>query len=295
MSIDEPIPDEEPLYPPSNLPPDALFLPPPAPPPDIKENLLYINIGDYQYEGYLLSNWSARITRLNQLAVTVLRVFYRFLGALNFNVNFIVNLPNPFSRDRADEPTTIGYEGFFALQELLTRLHTKVDNMHNDLEYIVPVASVVEHWQLKKEALRPQCIFLFGEWEEGSEKIGPPKWQTAVPYFDFSGAPSFGNDFGYWKGERQGVLTLADNSKVIIYARDDDEIDRMFTRYLEGIRADMKDEHYIKKGEYHGPPFHTRYVRLRRIDYYSTGQLRGPMDDYRWYSARPNELPSLVE
>lgn len=290
MPLYEPTPPERPLVPPANLPPEQFFLPPPSPGDEEEDNLIKLAMDGYSYEGTLTTNWNKRITRLNQLSVTVLRVLYRLMGALNFNVNIIINLPNPFSQDRDDEEKNINFEGFFAITELLRLLHIKVDNLHADLENITPVASVVEHWQLKKEALRPQCIFLFGEWEEGDEKIGAPKWQTAVPYFNFGLANSFDNDFGYWKGERQGILTLADNSKVIIYARDDEEITRMFNRYLEGIRGDMKDEHYIKKGDYHGPPFHTRYVRLRRIDYYSTGQLRGPMDDYRWFNARPIEL-----
>lgn len=289
MPLYEPTPPERNLVPPSNLPPDVFFLPPPSPGDEEEDNRINLSMGGYSYDGTLTTNWNKRITRLNQLSVTVLRVLYRLMGALNFNVNIIVNLPNPFSQNREDAPQTINYEGFFAITELLKHLHTKVDNLHEDLQNIVPVASVVEHWQLKKEANRPQGILLFGEWEEGAPKIGPPKWQTCIPYFIPGREITYSNEFGYWKGNRQGIVTLSDNSKIIIYARDDDEIDRVFNRVLIDVRTDMKDDLYTKRGDYNGPPFSTRYVRLRRIDYYSTGQLRGPMDDYLWFPAEPDE------
>lgn len=294
MPLNELPPPERPLVPSGNLPPETFFLPPPSSAPEDEDNTIKLEMGEYSYEGTLTTNWNKRITRLNELSVTVLRVLYRLMGAINFNFNLIIKLPNPFDLDRDDETKNLKYEGWFAIMESLRFLHLKVDNLSEDLQHITPVASVVEHWQLKKESLRPQCIFLFGEWSEGEEKIGSPKWQTAVPYFDFGRAASFDNSFGYWKGPHQGILTLDDNSKVIVYCRDEDEITRLFNRYLEGIRGDMKAEVYIKMGEYKGPPFSTRYVRLRRLDYYSTGQLRGPMDNYRWYPARPGELPPIA-
>lgn len=287
MSFSDVPPAERSLVPTGGTLPDAFFQPPLFVTPTNKNNPLILNISGTNYAGSLTNNFSDRITRLNQFLVTILRLLYRLMGSLDFKVGLIINFPNPFDKPDYPPPKTITAEGFAGLIEAVNLLHRKVDNLHEDLPLIMPVASIVEHWQLKKEALRPQCIFLWGEWTEGDEKIGPPKWQTAVPYFDFSLVNSFDNSFGYWKGERQGLLTLSDNSKVIIYARDDEEIDRVFTRLLVGIREDMKEDLYIKKGEYNGPPFSTRYVRLRRVDYYSTGQLRGPMDAYQWFSASP--------
>lgn len=258
-----------------------------CPSPDIAEtdikSPIELIIGTTKYAGSLTTNWDKRLTNLNSLISTATKILLGLWGGVDLAVIFNIILPNPFDRPNRNPPQVLKGVGIDAVIKMLKVINDKVDNLHNDLEYVVPVASVVEHWQLKKEALRPQCIFLWGEWTLGQPNINPPKYQTSVPYFDFAQATDFDNTFGFHKGELQGIITLADNSKVIIYARDEVEVDRIFTRLLLGIREDMKEGAYIKKGEYKGPPFSQKYVRLRRIDYYETGQMRGPQDDYLWF------------
>lgn len=277
---------EEPIDNGTSTPSAPQFYPPPYVAPNDEDSLIVLNISGTNYNGRLTNNWSKRITRLNQLSVAIMRFLLRSLGGINFNVNITINLPNPFNIPGRPDFINVEGQGFEAIQRVLKIISEKVDNIHYDLPRIVPVASVVEHWQLKREALRPQGILLFGEWTPGETYIGSPKWQTCIPHFIPSRINSYSGSFGYWKGNRQGMVTLADNSKIIIYARDDNEIDRVFDRVLEDVEPDMKDGMYIKRGDYTGPPFSTRYVRLRRIDYYSTGQLKGPQDLYEWYPRR---------
>jgi len=251
--------------------------------PEDRLNPIELTIAGEDYPGTLTNTWTDRLTRIQKITTMAMRLLLGFLGGIDFTVNIVINLPNPFNRDNWPGPKTVNKKGFQALVEMIELLHRKVDNLHEDLLLIEPVASVVEHWQLKKEALRPQCIFLFGDYEQGADSIGAPKWQTCVPHFDFSLAPTFTNEWGYWKGPFQGILTLDDNSKVIVYARDKQEIERLFDRYLEGIPADLQMEAYTKIGEYKGPPFSSRFVRLRRVDYYVDGRLKGPPTDYLRY------------
>lgn len=255
----------------------------PYPAPELRDAPIQLTMGGTAYGGVLRTNWQDRYTRLNNLGISAMRLLLKFAGGLNFNLNVTIQLPNPFDVSPARPPTHIDKDGFPALTDYMKVISDKIDNLHNDLPLIVPVASVVEHWQIRPEALRPQCIFLWGEWKEGDAYIGPPKWQNAVPYFDFALAKTFDNTFGFHKGSRQGILTLADNSKIIMYGRDDTEIDRIITRLKAGIRSDKLTGSFLKHGDIQGLPFSTVQVRLRRIDYYADGQKRGPLTDYLWF------------
>lgn len=257
----------------------------PYPAPQLRDAPIELTMGGNKYDGKLRTNWEDKYVRLNNLGISAMKILLKFAGGLNFNVNIIVNLPNPFDKPNFPKTTTVVGDGFPAIVNMLKVISEKIDNLHLDLPLIVPVASVVEHWQIRPEALRPQCIFLWGEWKPGDKVIGPPKYQTCVPYFDFAQAKSFNNTFGYLKGSRQGILTLSDNSKVIIYALNDAEIDRIFTRFRAGIQSAKLTGSFIKTGAIKGLPFETPQVRLRRIDFYATGQKRGPMTNYLWFPA----------
>lgn len=286
MSIATLPPPEEPIDNGTSTPSAPQFYPPPYVAPIDEDSLIVLNINGTNYNGRLTNNWSKRITRLNQLSVAIIRFLLRSLGGINFNVNITVNLPNPFDRPNWPGPINVEGQGFEVVIRLLKLILEKIDNLHYDLPKIVPVASVPEHWQLSREATRPQGVLLFGEWSQGETYIGPPKWETCVPHFIPGRIDSYSNEFGYWKGSRQGLVTLADNSKIIIYARDDNEIDRVLDRVLEDVDPDMKEGAYVKRGDIKGPPFSERYVRLRRIDYYSTGQRKMQQDLYTWYPRR---------
>ena len=260
------------------------FYPSPNPALRLRDSPIELSIDGYNYAGKLRTNWGDKLTKGNNIGLAILRTFLKLIDGIGFNINIIINLPNPFQRPDSPPNIIIDENGFPGLVKILEVINKKLDNIHEDLPLIVPCASVVEHWQIRPEALRPQCIFLWGDTQPNSLIIGPPKWQTAVPYYDFGLAATFSNQFSYIKGSCQGILTLKDNSKVILYAQNEAEVTRIFNRLLPGIRADMREGHFIKLGEYHGPPFSTRTVALRRIDYYDSGQMKGPQTDYLWFS-----------
>jgi hypothetical protein len=79
------------------------------------------------------------------------------------------------------------------------------------------IASVPEWWQVRIEADRPQLIIQFGP-DLGNGKIDrQSRWSLSLPHYykpkDFKP-----NIPGYTKGSKEAILTLKDNSKLIVNA-----------------------------------------------------------------------------
>ena len=142
----------------------------------------------------------------------------------------------------------------------------------------VPV--IADSWQVKIEGNRPQLIVVF---KPKSNKYPKPdsRWSLSIPHFDFNQA-NIANQLkkipDYEKGKHQGVYTLKDNSKIIIYAKSGNEAKRVIKKIVTSnlikskyIIDRSKIEDDIKVGEARGT-YKELLVTPTYAKYFSTGQ-----------------------
>lgn len=77
-------------------------------------------------------------------------------------------------------------------------------------------AVVPEWWQLRPEADRPQLIVQCAEKKEDGT-LGSAKYVVTIPHYRHSTPHPFAPFYSLSKGSFQGITTLKDNSKIIIY------------------------------------------------------------------------------
>lgn len=259
--------------------------------PEPEDLTLTLTMGDYQYEGFLHTDIPDRIVRIGRLILELWR-------RLNFiSAQFSTVLTYKFKYPRAVEQTvkkpdkTVTASAFEFVREMLAEMDYKLDTLTLDIREIRPVASIIEHYQIRPEANRPIGVFLFGEWTSGQPLIDSPKWQISVPHFVPSEADNFDNSFGYTKGSHQYLYTLNDNSKIIFYGNNTAEMDTVLERWLSTVSGDKLSGGFLKAGPIKGLPFSVRKLRLQRIDYYAQGILRSTPTMYKKFPRRPIEMP----
>ena len=132
------------------------------------------------------------------------------------------------------------------------------------------IAAVPEWWQVRPGANRPQLVLQFSEVLENGG-YGPPKYALTIPHF-IGAAIAFAPVQPYQKGNYQGVLTLADNSKVIVNALTPEIAENVLTQAATWINPDMRGNSHIKIGEHKGLPYKLITVACRIARYFPTGQ-----------------------
>jgi hypothetical protein len=134
-----------------------------------------------------------------------------------------------------------------------------------------PIAAVPEWWQVRPEAQRSQLIVQYAErFFDG--KHGAPKYALTIPHFNAEINIDENTFPRYNKGNTEGILTLKDNSKVIVNcvgpsnAQEMLEVSKtlILPQYLEGSS--------IKIGQRLGRPIQTKSVYPRIAKYFPTGQ-----------------------
>lgn len=263
----------------------------PCPPvpvtPVIRNSPITLTMGSTNYAGNLRTDWEDRINRLNVLLTTVIRLILAFQDVGTWVRSRGVLFRNPFNVSGRPESRIIEGRGFSLILNYMDAISEKIDYLHDDLKRIEAVASIVEHWQIKPEARRPFCAFLFGELDVQTLKIGSGKWQVSVPHANFQAITDLDNNFGFRKGSVQIIYTMSDNSKIIFYCHDEVRGLEFLDRLLTYVPAQWKQGGYTKVGDYKGPPFKDVEVKLRRIDWYEEGLVRNKPTFYRSY---PNIL-----
>lgn len=261
---------------------------PPVPVAPIdRTNVVRIVMGSTTYQGTLTSDWTDRINRLNTLSTTIIRLILAFQDSTSWLRSRTFFFRNPYNVAGREASRSVSLRGFPLLLASLDALHQKIDQLHDDLPRIEAVASIVEHWQIKPEAERPFCAFLFGELDVQTGKIGSGKWQVSVPHANFAAITDLDNNFGIRKGDIQFLYTMSDNSKIIFYCHDRSEGEDFLDQLLTYVPAQLKSGAYLKVGDYKGPPFKDVVVKLRRVDWYERGLVREKPTFYRSY---PNVL-----
>lgn len=264
--------------------PSALVAPAPEDLP------LTITMGTTTYNGKLRIDLPERVNRISALILEL----WKRLNYINFNFSTVFEYTfkyptaEPLMPPKPDKKVT-GSAFDFQVQ-MLKEIDLKLNSMVLDIANVRAVASIPEHWQIRPEANRPMGVFLFGEWETGSDRIQSPKWQICIPHFIESQMLSFDNSFGYTKGSHQFLYTLSDNSKIIFYGDNPAEMTNVLNRWLSCVEEGAKSGGFLKPGEIKGLPFSIRKLRLVRIDYYAQGILKSTPTSYVRFPRRPIEL-----
>lgn len=249
-----------------------------------------LNISGTAYSGTLTVDWLDRYSRIISLLAGLYGIGYSLQKALNFKVEYIFRFKNPFKVNNREEFFGVSQKGPEGLFTMLVQIDKKLDMMHLDMYEIQTTAAIIEHWQLRPESTRPLVALLWGEFTPGSDKIGSAKYQTSIPHCDPSILVEADNDWGYEKGEIQLLVTLKDNSKIIMYVKSKAEGQRIYAMIREFLNPAQLDGAYIKWGEYSGPPFKPGFLRLRRADWFPEGPARSFAAEQAVYSAVPREL-----
>jgi hypothetical protein len=135
------------------------------------------------------------------------------------------------------------------------------------------IASVPEWWQLRAEAQRPQFVVIFAE-VLGTGKLTDSRWSLTIPHYNRPKGfkPRIPD---YNKGNFEGILTLTDNSKIIVNASSEMECKRVINALKILVDAKYRTQNgkaiKAKVGERLNSDFKKCKVTPTRGDFYSTG------------------------
>lgn len=138
-----------------------------------------------------------------------------------FNANFNTDFPWEYQyKENCGDETNQQYtgtgKGIPALVQQnrdLAKLMQAVQQStcNNDNAPVIP-----EWWQLRPEADRPQLVILCAP-KKPDGTLGSAKYVVTIPHYRYSTPHAFAPFYSLSKGSFQGITTLKDNSKIIIY------------------------------------------------------------------------------
>ena len=130
-----------------------------------------------------------------------------------FNCNYQIKEKCGDESNKSYEGSGKGIPALVAMQRDIASMlqDMQISSCENDNFAVVP-----EWWQLRPEADRPQLIVQCAE-KNSDGSLGSAKYVVTIPHYRFSTPTAFAPFYSLSKGSFQGVLTLKDNSKVIIY------------------------------------------------------------------------------
>lgn len=132
------------------------------------------------------------------------------------------------------------------------------------------VAAVPEWWQLRPEAKRPQLVILYKE--QSDTKAGRDLYPLTIPHYEGSTPPGHSPIPAYRKGQQEGILTLSDNSKVIVNAYSEAEAHKVLTAAKKCIKPKYLKGSHIKIGERKGQKLKQIQVSPHKAKFFPTGQ-----------------------
>jgi hypothetical protein len=132
------------------------------------------------------------------------------------------------------------------------------------------IATVPEWWEYRPESKRPQGILVFQELKADGT-IGNDPYSITIPHCNLGTAPIKAPLTTYKKGNWQGILTLKDNSKLIVNCVDVDEVNRVIGALSKVIDPAYLVGSFVKIGPHRGLDYKTITVRVMRLDYYPNG------------------------
>jgi hypothetical protein len=132
-------------------------------------------------------------------------------------------------------------------------------------------AAVPDWWQIRPEAGRPQLVIQFGE-DLGNGKVGSPMYAITIPHYK-GNKPKTSPVPGYKKGSWEEILTLNDNSKVIVNAYSQSEARKIINACQQIISPEYLTNSYLKGGTIRkGKALKEITVIPKMAKFFSTGQ-----------------------
>lgn len=190
-----------------------------------------------------------------------------------------INLDTKFSwevqvKEKCNSTTTKKYSGEKKGMEALMGITRDITKLLKDLQTTVcendnaPV--IPEWWQLRPEADRPQLVVLCAE-KKADGTLGSAKYVVTIPHYRYTSLTGFSPFPKLEKGSYQGILTLTDNSKVIIYAKSILEARSVLYNIYQNIQADHRLDFHPKVGPIGNPNFQEITVYPKYGKYFATG------------------------
>lgn len=152
---------------------------------------------------------------------------------------------------------------------LLKELFFWIDLGHFS-DVIQAVASVPEWWQLRAESRRPQLVIQFAN-RARSGRPGRSRFSLTLPHYKGKTRTTKSPLPPYRKGQHEGILTLFDNSKVIVNAFSEAEADRVLQAAKKHINPKYLKNSHIKIGIRKGRKLKQDEVIPVLGHYYPTG------------------------
>lgn len=189
--------------------------------------------------------------------------------------------------DETRVPARFSGEGVELIHKQIEALAQVVNVARNQAcDMPEPIAAVPEWWQVRPEGSRSQLIVQFGQ-DLGDGKVGSPKYPLTIPHFNTSYDISEGIPIPpYRKGQWEGILTLADNSKVIVNAYTPEIAEMVLTSIKPLIRASMTAGSFMKIGERKGQALSNIVVVPKIAKYFSVGVQNTKPDWVVYYGSR---------
>lgn len=137
-------------------------------------------------------------------------------------------------------------------------------------DVIQATASVPEWWQLRAEAHRPQLVIQFAN-KGRAGRPGRSRFSLTIPHFKTTTRITKSPLPPYRKGQHEGILTLFDNSKVIVNAFSEVEAERVLEAAKKHIKKKYLQNSHIKVGIRKGKKLKQDEVIPVLAHYYPTG------------------------
>jgi hypothetical protein len=133
-------------------------------------------------------------------------------------------------------------------QDSATQCLIKMKFFEQYIEYYSSINPVLpEYWQVKKGANVPQLVVIFKPKNPTTQNKNS-RWSLSLPHF--SSKPQKAEllkNKGYRKGSYQGMVTLKDNSKIIIYAESIAHAEQTLKNW---ISLKVFDSKYLNSSDY---------------------------------------------
>ncbi|WP_156119854.1 hypothetical protein [Leptolyngbya sp. KIOST-1] len=166
-------------------------------------------------------------------------------------------------------------QGLGGLSQKIDGLHQILKVLHDNTrcEPPPPIATVPEWWQVRVGADRPQLVVLYAEIKKDGS-LGQSRWPLTIPWFNASLRSELKRRLpSYNKGQWQGMLTLNDNSKILVHARTKTEAESTINTLARIIVSEQRPKPIaIVTGERQGTALKKVSVVPTVAHFYPTGQ-----------------------
>jgi hypothetical protein len=199
---------------------------------------------------YMIPMILEKVNYIEDTVDTILQEILDFKGASDWEVDWTYQLEKYFTEEEIDARGG-NAKGFSALLGMINTSIGLNTDIHKDLSAKDGAIAIPEHWQIPLEAQRPQLVVQNAEKLENGF-LDSAKYVTTIPHYKYT-QPRDTPPFDYIdKGSTQGMLVLKDNSKVIIYAKNQNEATRVLNKIKETIEDEMLKNSYVKLGRIQG-------------------------------------------